>query len=170
MQAMQPCDIHTAYNAARVNATYAVGARARTPPACSGAADKHEGVEYLAYASHGATAGITVPWAHSCGAVSCGAHACTPLKSATACGPYRLRLALSHCAGGQAGRSRRLAKIRSSTASTARRTRKGCRHEPHTPKLSAIVLRGPARASERGPWGASGRPTAEDANACCAVD
>ena len=71
---MQPCDIHTAYNAARVNATYAVGARARTPPACSGAADKHEGVEYLAYASHGATAGITVPWAHSelrCGFVRC---------------------------------------------------------------------------------------------------
>ena len=29
-------------------------------------------------------AGITVPWAHSCGAVWCGAHACTPLKSATA--------------------------------------------------------------------------------------
>jgi hypothetical protein len=79
-------------------------AHARAPPACSGAADKHEGVEYLAYASHGVTAGITVPWAHSCGAVSCGAHACTPLKSAAACGPYRLRRALSHCAR-RAGRT-----------------------------------------------------------------
>jgi hypothetical protein len=69
---MQPCDIrHTTLPGG--DATYAVGARARTA-ACSGAADKHEGVEYLAYASHGATAGITVPWAHSelrCGFVRC---------------------------------------------------------------------------------------------------